>query len=62
MQAFVIINVDKCWVMLMMLSNVDKCKCECKELTDEGVCDKGSISNPTNCKCKCDKSSMFVST
>ena len=30
--------------------------CECKELIDEGVCDKGSIWNPSNCECECDKS------
>ena len=23
--------------------NDDKCRCECKELIDKGVCDKGSI-------------------
>ena len=31
--------------------NDDKCKCECKELIDKGVCDKGSIRNPNNCEC-----------
>ena len=31
--------------------------CECKELIDKGVCDKGFIWNPSNCDCKCDKSS-----
>ena len=36
--------------------NDDKCKCECKELIDKGVCDKGFISNPSNCECECDKS------
>ena len=30
--------------------------CECKELIDEGVCNKGFIWNPSNCKCECDKS------
>ena len=30
--------------------------CECKELTDKGVCDKGFIWNPSNCLCECDKS------
>ena len=39
MQAFVII--DKVG---------NKCRCECKELVDKGVCDKGSIWNPTNCE------------
>ena len=27
-----------------------------KELIDKGVCDKGSIWNPSNCECECDKS------
>ena len=26
--------------------NKNKCRCECKELIDEGVCDKGFIFNP----------------
>ena len=30
--------------------------CECKELIDEGLCDKGFIWNPSNCECDCDKS------
>ena len=36
--------------------NNDKCKCECKELSEKGVCDKWSILNPSNCECECDKS------
>ena len=36
--------------------NDDKCRCECKELIDKGVCDKGYIWNPSNCECECDKS------
>ena len=36
--------------------NQDKCRCECKELTDKGVCDKGFIWNPSNCECECNKS------
>ena len=31
-------------------SNEDKCKCECKELIDKGICDKGFIWNPSNCE------------
>ena len=31
-------------------------RCECKELIDKGVCDKGSIWNPSDCKCEFDKS------
>ena len=30
--------------------------CECKELIDKGVSDKGFLWNPSNCECKCDKS------
>ena len=36
--------------------NEDKCRRECKGLTDKGVCNKGFIWNPRNCKCECDKS------
>ena len=36
--------------------NKVKCRCECRELIDKGVCDKGCIFNPSNCKCECDKS------
>ena len=48
MQVFVLINNAG----MKML----KCMCECKELTDKGVCDEGFIWNPSNCECKCDKS------
>ena len=34
----------------------DKCRCECKELIDKGICDDGFIWNPSNCECECDKS------
>ena len=36
--------------------NEDKCRCECKELIDKGMRDKGFIWNPSNCECECDKS------
>ena len=36
--------------------NKDKWRCECKELIDKGVRDKGYIWNPSNCECECDKS------
>ena len=36
-----------------------KCKCECKELIDKDICDKGYIWNPSNCKCECDNSCDF---
>ena len=29
----------------------DKCRCECKELIDKGICDKGFNWNPSNCEC-----------
>ena len=32
-----------------------ECKCECKELIDKGVCNKGFISKPSICECECDK-------
>ena len=31
--------------------NEDKYCCECKELIDKGVYDKGCASNPSNCEC-----------
>ena len=36
--------------------NNDKCRYECKELINNGRCDKGFILNPSNCECECDKS------
>ena len=45
MQVFVIINT---W-------NNNKFPCECKELINKGICDKGFIWNPSNCECECDK-------
>ena len=30
--------------------NEYKCRCECKELINKGVCDKGFIWNPSNCR------------
>ena len=35
--------------------NNHKCRCECKELIDKGVCDKGFLWNPSNCEWECDK-------
>ena len=34
--------------------NEDKCRRECKELIDKGMCDKGFNWNPGNCECKCE--------
>ena len=39
--------------------NKNKCRCECKELIDKGVCDKDFIWNPSNCECKCNKACDF---
>ena len=36
--------------------NEDKCRCECKELIEKGMCDKGFILNHSNCECEYDKS------
>ena len=44
----IICNNNQRWIK-------DKCWCECKELNDKGVCDKGFIFNPSNCKWECDK-------
>ena len=35
--------------------NKYKHRCECNELIDKGMCDKGFIGNPSNCQCECDK-------
>ena len=35
--------------------NKDKCRFECKELIDKGMCDKGFVWNPNNCECERDK-------
>ena len=36
--------------------NNDKYRCECKELIDKGICDKGFIWNLSICECECDTS------
>ena len=51
----------KCWLDASVYNikqrwNDDKCRSECKELIDKGVCDKGFIWNPSNCECECVKS------
>ena len=40
--------------------NKDKCRRECRELIDKGICDKGFIGNPSNCNCKRDKACDIV--
>ena len=40
-------------LMFVIKNNVGRC--ECKELIDKGICDKGFIWNPSNCDCECDK-------
>ena len=47
MQVFVIWNKDGIMI---------KCRCECKELIDSGMCDKRFVWNSSNCECECDKS------
>ena len=43
--------------MFVIINSVgkNKCRCECKELIDKRVCNKGFIWNPCNCECECDK-------
>ena len=36
--------------------NADKCRCQCKDLIDKGMFDKGFIWNRSNCECECDNS------
>ena len=43
------------FVIIRKRWNEDKCRCECKELIDKALCDKGFILNPSNCECECDK-------
>ena len=33
----------------------NKCRCECKELIDKGICNKGFIWNPSNIEFESDK-------
>ena len=35
--------------------NKDKCRCQCKELIDKRMCNKGFIWSPSKCECECDK-------
>ena len=37
-------NNKQCW-------NDDKRRCECEELIDKGVCDKGFLWSPSDCEC-----------
>ena len=46
----------KCRLDASVCNNEDKCRCECREKIDKGMCDKGLIWNPSNCNCECDKS------
>ena len=45
----------KCTIDASVWNN-DKCRCECKKLSDKGICGKGFIWNPSNCEWECDKS------
>ena len=51
------VNLDQIQVFVTekQRCNEDKCRWECKELVDKGICDKGLICNPSNCECECDK-------
>ena len=49
------VNLEKLFVIIKKRWNKNKCRCEYKELIDEGVCDKGFIWNPSSCECECDK-------
>ena len=35
--------------------NKDGCRCECEELIDKGLCERGYTWNLSNCECECDK-------
>ena len=52
------VNVDQMQVFVNNKQqwNNYKCRCEWKELFDNGRYDKGFIWNPDNCECECDKS------
>ena len=58
------VNVDLT-VVFVIINNIrmmtNKCRCECKESIDKGVCDKGFIWNPSNCECECYKYVILVS-
>ena len=43
----IICNIKQRW-------NENKCRYQCKELIDKGVCNKGFIWNPSNYECECD--------
>ena len=56
------VNVDSN-IVFEIINNagmrINTARCECKELIDKGVCDKGFIRNPSNCECECYKSCDF---
>ena len=43
-------------MQVFVIINNNTSRCECKELIEKGICDKGFIWNPDNCECECDKS------
>ena len=50
-------NVDQMQPLVIINRwNEDKYLCECTELTDKGICDKGFIWSPSNSQCESDKS------
>ena len=42
-------------MQVFVIINNEKCRYECKELIDKGICDKGFIWNPSNWEDECDK-------
>ena len=45
------VNFEKMFVIINNVGKKNKCRCECKELIDKVVGDKGFIWNPSNCVC-----------
>ena len=42
--------------MFVIINKLEKCRCECNELIDKGIYDKGFIWSPSNWECECDQS------
>ena len=45
-------GLNKNVFILKQKQNHDKCWCECKELDDQGSCEKDFMWNSTTCDCK----------
>ena len=48
-----LVNVSANLEKVFVIKN--KCRCECNEIINKGVCDRGFIWNHSNCECECDK-------